>query len=186
MPIVTVSSKNQITLPAEIVRAFDIKAGEKLIIEGIQWRIVMVKESENKLERYVGSLKGVYGSTKEEIDRYIAEERRGWDRDEWLQQFEDVIAADPAAERIVDILLESPRHTLSEPDLRMHQERGLFPSNRGFASSEFEEILEKLVVSGGVRRLPSPPGIMGYKYQYRLVLEAAERYQRERTSRATK
>ncbi|MBI2172098.1 MAG: AbrB/MazE/SpoVT family DNA-binding domain-containing protein [Chloroflexi bacterium] len=90
MPVVTVSSKHQITLPAEIVRAMDLKPGDKLIANALDWRIVIMKESENRLERYIGSLKGVYGSTKEEIDRYIAEVRYGWD----IDALKDALAGD--------------------------------------------------------------------------------------------
>ncbi len=81
MPVVTLSSKNQITLPAEIVRSFGLKAGDKLIAELVGDHIVLMPQPESWADYFVGSMNGVYGSTKEEIDRYIAEVRFGWDID---------------------------------------------------------------------------------------------------------
>ena len=41
----------------------------------------MIPQPESWADYVVGSMKGVYGSTKEEIDRYIAEVRQGWEID---------------------------------------------------------------------------------------------------------
>ena len=79
MATVTMSSKNQVTLPAEMVRGLGVKPGDKLLTELIDDRIVLLPKPESWTEYFTGSMKGVYGSTKEEIDRYIAEVRYGWD-----------------------------------------------------------------------------------------------------------
>ena len=164
MATVTLSSKHQITIPMEIVRAMGLKPGEKLIAEPVDWRIVLMKESENTIEQLKGSMKGVYGSTLEEIDRYVAEERRSPERDEWREQFYDLIARDPDAHKVVESLRRCPNRTGPEPDvLRI---KGV--------TKRVGEAIKELVRHGGVRRIPAPPGVGAYEWQYRLVHEFAE------------
>jgi antitoxin ChpS len=81
MATVTLSSKHQVTLPVDMVRSLGLKAGDKLVAELIDDRIVLLPKPESWTNYFTGSLKGVYGDTKEEIDRYIAEIRYGWDID---------------------------------------------------------------------------------------------------------
>ena len=164
MATVTLSSKHQITIPMEIVRAMGLKPGEKLIAESIDWRIVLMKESENTIEQLKGSMKGVYGSTLEEIDRYVAEERRSPERDEWREQFYDLIARDPDARKVVESLRRRPNRTGPGPDVM--RIKGI--------TKRVDEALKELVEHGGVRRIPAPPGVGEYEWQYRLVQEFAE------------
>lgn len=79
MPTITMSSKNQVTLPAAMVRALGLEAGDKLVAEMIDDRIVLLPRPDSWAEYMIGSLEGVYGSTREEVDRYIAEVRYGSD-----------------------------------------------------------------------------------------------------------
>lgn len=79
MPNITISSKNQVTLPAAMVRSLGLKAGDKLVAELIDDRIVLLPRPDSWAEYMIGSLEGVYGSNKEEVDRYIAEVRYGSD-----------------------------------------------------------------------------------------------------------
>ncbi len=81
MATITLSSKHQVTLPVDIVRSLGLKAGDKLVAELIDDRIVLLPQPESWVDYFAGSMKGVYGSTREEIDRYIAEVRHGWDID---------------------------------------------------------------------------------------------------------
>ncbi len=81
MATITLSSKHQVTLPVDIVRTLGLKAGDKLVAELIDDRIVLLPQPESWADYFVGSMKGVYGNTTEEIDRYIAEVRYGWDID---------------------------------------------------------------------------------------------------------
>ena len=81
MATITLSSKHQVTLPVDIVRSLGLKAGDKLVAELIDDRIVLLPQPESWADYFSGSMKGVYGSTREEIDRYIAEVRYGWDID---------------------------------------------------------------------------------------------------------
>ena len=90
MPKATLSSKHQITLPMEIVRGLGLKPGDKLVVELIDDHVVLLPQPESWADYFSGSLKGVYGSTKEEIDRYIAEVRYGWD----IDALKDALARD--------------------------------------------------------------------------------------------
>ena len=79
MPTITISSKNQVTLPAAMVRSLGLNAGDKLVAELVDDRIVLLPRPDSWAEYMIGSLEGVYGSSKEEVDRYIAEVRYGPD-----------------------------------------------------------------------------------------------------------
>ena len=79
MPTVTVSSKHQITLPAQIVRELGLNGGDKLTVELIDERIVAVPQPASWVAYIRGSAKGVYGRTLREVDRYVAEERASYD-----------------------------------------------------------------------------------------------------------
>ena len=50
----------------------------------------------------------VFWGTREEIDRYIAEERRSRERDEWVQQFDDLVGTAEVVSAVVSAL-QSPR-----------------------------------------------------------------------------
>lgn len=166
MSTVTVSSKHQITLPAEVVRAYGIKPGEKLIVELVDWRILLVKESENRLQRYIGSLRGTYDEADETVDRYVWEQRASPERDEWKRRFLDLTLQDPTAEAIVDHLLKCEKHRSPEPDLH---ELG--------NGDRVAQALQRLVDHGGLRKIPAPApvgaGPGGPDWQYYLVPEIA-------------
>ncbi len=168
MPKVTLSSKHQITLPVEIVRVMGLKPGDKLIAEALDWRIVIMKESENRLERYIGSLKGVYGSTKEEIDRYVWNERDGPERQEWLLQFYDIMQRDDDAKAIIDWLLERPGQKCGE------KESDNWWEEHNWAWRRLEDLRQKLLAHGGLRQINSPEGRPGSGLQYYLVPDVVE------------
>jgi hypothetical protein len=62
-----------------MVRTLGLQPGDKLVAELIDDRIVLLPRPDSWAEYMIGSLEGVYGSTKEEVDRYIAEVRYGSD-----------------------------------------------------------------------------------------------------------
>ena len=70
--------------------ALGLQAGDKLVAELIGDHIVLLPQPESWVDYFVGSMKGVYGSTREEIDRYIAEVRYGWD----IDALKDALALD--------------------------------------------------------------------------------------------
>ncbi len=99
MATITMSSKNQVTLPADMVRGLGLKPGDKLVAQLIDDRIVLLPKPESWTEYFSGSLKGVYGSTKEEIDRYIAEVRHGWD----IGALKEALIQDPELRAVYDV-----------------------------------------------------------------------------------
>lgn len=80
--VAKLSSKNQITLPVAMVRRLGLQAGRKLMLRLEDDRIVLRPEPEDWVEYYHGRLKGVYGSTIEEMDEYVRKERASWRRRE--------------------------------------------------------------------------------------------------------
>ena len=104
------SSKHQVTLPVEMVRSLGLKAGDKLIAELIDDRIVLLPQPASWADYMIGSLSGVYGSSKEEIDQYIAEVRYGpnsygldeaLDRDPDLRAVYDATSYEPRAVNMI-------------------------------------------------------------------------------------
>ena len=98
MPTITLSSKNQVTLPVDMVRTLGLKPGDKIVVELIDDHLVLVPQPESWVDYFKGSLKGVYGSTKEEIDRYISEVRYGWE----IDALRDALSLDPALRAVYE------------------------------------------------------------------------------------
>lgn len=75
----TVSSKNQVTLPVAALRSLRAKAGDKLraVIRGRS--LVLLPHPVSWVDYYAGVAEGVYGQTDEEIDAYIRESRGEWE-----------------------------------------------------------------------------------------------------------
>ena len=78
MPKTTISSKYQITLPARLVRELGLQPGDKLAIEVEEGRLILHPRPKDWVSYTAGSLKGVYGETKEDIDAYLKEVRGSW------------------------------------------------------------------------------------------------------------
>jgi len=78
---VTLSSKNQITLPVEMVRALGLVPGQRYVIASEEGRIVLYPDKHTTADYFAGSMKGYYGRTKEEIDAYLRDVRAGWERE---------------------------------------------------------------------------------------------------------
>src|SRR4030042_2788145 len=72
------SSKHQITLPVDVVRRLGLDPGDRLAVRVEEDRIVLRLRPRDWVEYYRGRLRGVYGSSVEEIDEYIRKEREGW------------------------------------------------------------------------------------------------------------
>ena len=72
------SSKHQITLPVAMVRRLGLQPGRRLMLRLEGDRILLRPEPEDWVEYFHGSMKGVYGSTIEEMDEYVRKERASW------------------------------------------------------------------------------------------------------------
>jgi AbrB family looped-hinge helix DNA binding protein len=77
------SSKNQITIPAEMVRALGLRAGDGIMLWMEHDSIVLEKKLQGGelLENLGGSLQYPEWSTKEKVDQWIRGERDSWERD---------------------------------------------------------------------------------------------------------
>jgi AbrB family looped-hinge helix DNA binding protein len=72
----TISSKNQITLPAQLLRELGLGAGDRLAVSREGNRLILRARPKDWVAYYGGSMRGVYGNTREEIDEYIRELRQ--------------------------------------------------------------------------------------------------------------
>lgn len=139
MPNITISSKNQVTLPAAMVRSLGLKAGDKLVAELIDDRIVLLPRPDSWAEYMIGSLEGVYGSSKEEVDRYIAEVRYGPDR----YGLSDALDRDPDLRAVYDATSPAEPRALAA----IREDSGVYSAG---------EKLDKLTELDAVGRVEGP------------------------------
>lgn len=146
MPTVTLSSKNQITLPVEVVRALGLQAGDKIVAEVIDGRIVLLPKPANWADYFKGSLKGTWGATAEEADRYVAEERQSWERSggDSGDGARAVVLRDPDLLRILESLRAAPDHLLPARDIS---------ARAGVPDEGVSSKLDRLVRLGAVDRV---------------------------------
>jgi AbrB family looped-hinge helix DNA binding protein len=71
----TISSKNQITLPAHLLRELGIGPGDRLAITRDGGRLVLRARPRDWVGYHAGSLAYLYGKTAEEADAYVKELR---------------------------------------------------------------------------------------------------------------
>ena len=77
----TISSKNQITLPAHLLREMGIGPGDRVAVTLEGKRLVLRPRPKDWVTYLGGSLKGLWGNTPEETEAYIAELRAESDRE---------------------------------------------------------------------------------------------------------
>ena len=82
----TISSKNQITLPVQLLRKLGLGPGDRVAITLQGDRLVLRPRPKNWPEYYRGSLAGLYGNTKEGIGEYIRELQDDGGREERLEE----------------------------------------------------------------------------------------------------
>ena len=84
MPQVRIRERNQITLPATITSAAKLSPNDALEVNFINGVItlvpVLIQTKRRSIMDYVGSGKGIWGKTAEEIDAHIRSERDSWER----------------------------------------------------------------------------------------------------------
>jgi len=85
-PMSTISSKNQITLPAQLLRELGLTPGDRLAITREGNRLVLRARPRDWVRYHAGSLAGVYGRSREEMDEYVRELRTDTDRDEAIER----------------------------------------------------------------------------------------------------
>ena len=75
----TVSSKNQVTLPVAALRELRVKSGDRLRAAIRGRSLVLLPHPLSWVDYYAGIAEGLYGQTDEEIDAYIRESRGEWE-----------------------------------------------------------------------------------------------------------
>jgi AbrB family looped-hinge helix DNA binding protein len=78
----TISSKNQITLPAQLLRELGIGPGDRLAVNREGNRLVLRARPKDWVAYHAGSLGDLYGRTPAEVDAYVKELREESDRAE--------------------------------------------------------------------------------------------------------
>ncbi len=76
--VVKLSSKGQIVVPREIREKLGIKPGMKLTIR-LRGEEICLLTPEKYSEITRGLLKGTWGKTKEEVEKYLEKERATWE-----------------------------------------------------------------------------------------------------------
>ena len=75
MPTATLSSKSQLVLPAQVRRQLGIKAGDRLLIDVEQDRIIIKKA----FKSYVDTLESLASPIWQGFERELDEERNRWE-----------------------------------------------------------------------------------------------------------
>jgi AbrB family looped-hinge helix DNA binding protein len=71
----TISSKNQITLPAHLLRELGLAAGDRLAVSREGNKLILRARPKDWIRYHAGSLAGLYGRSREEQDGYLRELR---------------------------------------------------------------------------------------------------------------
>jgi AbrB family looped-hinge helix DNA binding protein len=77
MKSVRLSRKGRFVIPKEMREALGVQEGGELLVGLDDSRIVVTTPREHARATR-GSLKGTWGRSRHEIDRYLASERRSW------------------------------------------------------------------------------------------------------------
>lgn len=82
----TISSKNQITLPAHLLREMGLSPGDRLAISREGTRLVLRARPKDWVRYHAGSLAGLYGAGAKEADAYVRELREEGDRSDEIEK----------------------------------------------------------------------------------------------------
>jgi AbrB family looped-hinge helix DNA binding protein len=72
MPEAKLSSKNQIVIPREAREALDLKPGDKLLINAVGGKIIVMEKPESYRAALAGIARGLYPKD------YLKKERNSW------------------------------------------------------------------------------------------------------------
>jgi AbrB family looped-hinge helix DNA binding protein len=85
-PVSTISTKNQITLPAHLLREMGLKPGDRLAVTREGNRLVLRARPRDWVEYHAGGLRDLYGATAGEQNAYVRELRTERDRDRTVEE----------------------------------------------------------------------------------------------------
>jgi antitoxin component of MazEF toxin-antitoxin module len=85
MPEIRMRPKHQITLPASVVRAANLKAEDRLQVDYLNGAIIITPkkpahQQTDDVMAYAGIGKGLWGESAEQIEANIAQLRDSWER----------------------------------------------------------------------------------------------------------
>ena len=82
----TISTKNQITLPVQLLRELGLRPGDRLAVNREGNRLVLRARPKDWVNYHAGSLAGLYGRDAAEIDAYVKELRAEGERPEEIER----------------------------------------------------------------------------------------------------
>ena len=75
---VRISKKGQFVIPKEMREAMGVKEGEDILVTFEEGRVILTRPQEYA-RKTKGLLKGTWGKSPKEVDRYLGKERRAWE-----------------------------------------------------------------------------------------------------------
>ncbi|MXY59191.1 MAG: AbrB/MazE/SpoVT family DNA-binding domain-containing protein [Chloroflexi bacterium] len=158
MRSITVSSKNQVTIPVAILREVGISPGDRLAAAVVDGDIVLMKEPEDWVQ-YLRRGRPEADTEESLLRRQnrtqpASEPPGGTDPREWRKRFEDLYATDGSVRAVADTLMECPYHVATLPDLEW-----LIPDTAHDPdvdpAAALSQTLDRLTSGHWVRRVPA-------------------------------
>jgi len=76
--LVRISKKGQFVIPKEMREAMGVKEGEEILVIFEEGKVILTRPQEYA-RKTRGLLKGTWGKSAKEVDRYLRKERRAWE-----------------------------------------------------------------------------------------------------------
>ncbi len=73
--LATITDKRQVTIPADVYRAMEMKKGQKVIVQ-VNDRIISMRPAEDLVEKLAGSVKVPVKYKNIDVDKMIAKAKR--------------------------------------------------------------------------------------------------------------
>jgi AbrB family looped-hinge helix DNA binding protein len=84
MPVVKIRPKGQITIPADILQAWQIHSNDKINVNLVNGVVMLTpvnrREHKKSIMSYAGIARGVWGDSADDIDNFIRNERDSWEK----------------------------------------------------------------------------------------------------------
>jgi antitoxin component of MazEF toxin-antitoxin module len=84
MPVVNIRPKGQVTIPAEILKAWQIHTNDKInvnLVNGVVMLTPVNRRGQKKsIMSYAGIARGLWGDSADAIDGFIRNERDTWEK----------------------------------------------------------------------------------------------------------
>jgi AbrB family looped-hinge helix DNA binding protein len=84
MPVVKIRPKGQLTIPAEILQAWHLKANDPVNVNLVNGIVLLTpvsrQEQQKTIKSYAGIARGLWGDSADDIDGFIRNERDSWER----------------------------------------------------------------------------------------------------------